>query len=47
MKINLTTIFGFKLQLTAFYHDYSTGEFTLLGLNLLKEVEAFREYREK
>jgi hypothetical protein len=42
MKINLTTIFGFKLQLTAFFMDYKTGEFTLLGLDLIKQLESIK-----
>lgn len=46
MKINLTTIFGFKLQLTAFFHNYRTGEFTLLGLDLIKELDELKKLKE-
>lgn len=43
MKINLTKIFGFKLQLTAFFMDYKTGKFTLLGLDLIKKLESLKK----
>lgn len=40
MNFNLTTIFGFKLQLTVGYYEPKTKEFTALGINLLKTMEA-------
>lgn len=39
MKINITTIFGFKLQLTVFYKDTVNRESTLIGLALIKQGE--------
>ncbi len=37
MNINLTTILGFKLQLTVGYYDTNCDEFTMLGINLIKK----------
>lgn len=37
MNFNLTTIFGFKLQLTVGYYDNNCDEFTMLGINLIKK----------
>lgn len=37
MNFNLTTLFGFKLQLTVCYYDELNDEFTLCGINLLKK----------
>lgn len=39
MKFNLTTIFGFKLQLTIGYYDNTNKEFTALGINLVKSTQ--------
>ena len=39
MNINLTTIFGFKLQLTVAYYEPATKEFTALGINLIRNME--------
>lgn len=39
MNFNLTTIFGFKLQLTVGYYDSLNKEFTALGINLVKTME--------
>lgn len=39
MNFNITTIFGFKLQLTVAYYEPKTKEFTALGLNLIKTME--------
>lgn len=39
MNFNLTTIFGFKLQLTICYYESKTDEFTLAGINLIKKGE--------
>lgn len=39
MNFNLTTIFGFKLQLTVGYYDRANKEFTALGVNLVKTME--------
>ena len=39
MNFNLTTIFGFKLQLSVGYYDKANKEFTALGLNLIKSTE--------
>lgn len=38
MKLNLTTVFGFKLQLTVLFKDTTNREFTLIGIALIKEV---------
>lgn len=40
MNFNLTTIFGFKLQLTVGYYDAANKEFTAFGINLVKSTEA-------
>ena len=37
MNFNLTTLFGFSLQLTIGYYDEKCEEFTMLGLNLIKK----------
>lgn len=39
MNFNLTTIFGFKLQLSIGYYDKANKEFTAIGINLIKGVE--------
>lgn len=39
MNINLTTIFGFKLQLSIGYYDKANKEFTAIGINLVKTME--------
>ncbi len=39
MNFNLTTIFGFKLQLSVGYYDKNNKEFTALGINLIKSTE--------
>lgn len=39
MNFNLTTLFGFSLQLTVGFYDQYNNEFTLIGLNLLKKVK--------
>lgn len=39
MNINLTTIFGFKLQLTVGYYDKKNKEYTAIGINLVKNME--------
>lgn len=39
MNFNLTTIFGFALQLTIGYYDEKCKEFTALGINLIKKTE--------
>lgn len=39
MNFNLTTIFGFKLQLTIGFYDNANKEFTALGINLIKKTE--------
>jgi hypothetical protein len=39
MNFNITTIFGFKLQLTVAYYEPATKEFTALGINLIKNME--------
>ena len=39
MNFNLTTIFGFKLQLSVGYYDKANKELTALGLNLIKSTE--------
>lgn len=36
MNFNLTTIFGYKLQITIAYYENKTDEFTLAGINLIK-----------
>lgn len=36
MNFNLTTIFGFKLQLTVGFYDNANKEFTAIGINLVK-----------
>ena len=36
MNFNLTTLFGFKLQLTICFYDAPNDEFTLAGINLIK-----------
>lgn len=38
MNFNLTTLFGFSLQLTVAYYDQNCKEFTALGINLIKHV---------
>lgn len=37
MNFNLTTIFGYALQLTIGYYDTNCDEFTMLGINLIKK----------
>lgn len=39
MNFNLTTIFGFSLQVTLGYYDQANKEFTLAGINLIKKIE--------
>lgn len=39
MNFNLTTIFGFSLQVTIGYYDQYNKEFTLAGINLVKKTE--------
>lgn len=39
MNFNLTTIFGFKLQLSVGYYDKANKEFTAIGINLVKQQE--------
>lgn len=39
MNFNLTTIFGFKLQLSVGYYDKLNKEFTAIGINLVKTEE--------
>lgn len=39
MNFNLTTIFGFKLQLSVGYYDKNNKEFTAIGINLVKKTE--------
>lgn len=39
MNFNLTTIFGFKLQLSVGYYDKANKEFTAVGINLVKQTE--------
>lgn len=39
MNFNLTTIFGFKLQLTVGFYDKANKEFTAIGINLVKNTE--------
>ncbi|UPW41368.1 hypothetical protein [Dipodfec virus UA06Rod_22] len=39
MNFNLTTIFGFAVQVTIGYYDSANKEFTLCGLNLIKKME--------
>lgn len=39
MNFNLTTIFGFKLQLSVGYYDKANKEFTAIGINLVKKTE--------
>ena len=39
MNFNLTTIFGFKLQLSVGYYDKANKEFTAIGINLIKTTE--------
>ena len=36
MNFNLTTIFGYALQLTVAWYDEAHDEFTLVGINLIK-----------
>lgn len=36
MNFNLTTLFGFKLQFTICFYDAPNDEFTLAGINLIK-----------
>lgn len=37
MNFNLTTLFGFSLQLTIGYYDKACDEFTMIGINLIKK----------
>lgn len=37
MNFNLTTVFGFKLQLTIGYYDNANKEFTAIGINLIRQ----------
>lgn len=37
MNFNLTTIFGYSLQLTVFFYDEKNDEFTFAGVNLIKK----------
>ena len=39
MNFNITTIFGFKLQLTIGYYDDANKEFTAVGINLVKTTK--------
>ncbi len=39
MNFNLTTILGFKLQLSVGYYDNKNKEFTAIGINLVKATE--------
>lgn len=38
MNFNLTTIFGFSLQLTVGFYDEKNKEFTAIGINLIKKT---------
>lgn len=37
MNFNLTTLFGYALQLTLAWYDSNNDEFTLAGVNLIKK----------